>query len=131
MAQVSKSLLSLRICLKRMLTNQDFPWFSINLHCFPLTLSVNTYAIRSQDLRRESIKFTKIVVTFDSEGVRRSSWALKCVEFRGESISGTFRTIPCDLGVLILKKQYFYPLPKVLFNDRRAYRSRATVQRGR
>ena len=32
-------------------------------------------------------------------GVRGSSWALECVEFRVESISDTFRAIPRDLGV--------------------------------
>ena len=51
--------------------------------------------------------FTKTVVTLAQEGVRGSSWALEYAESRGESISGTFRTIPRDPGARILKKTIF------------------------
>ena len=52
--------------------------------------------------------FTKTIVTLAQEGVRGSSWALEYVEFRGESISGTFRANPIDLGARILKKIIFF-----------------------
>ena len=74
----------------------DFPLFS---YCFPIVNFAGWGGILGI--------FTKNLVTFASGGVRRSSWALECVEFHGESISGTPGAFPRDLGAPILKKLIF------------------------
>ena len=55
-----------------------------------------------------SQKFTKILITFDSEGVRRCPLVQNYVEFHQQSISSTFRGIPDDLRVRILKNLIFF-----------------------
>ena len=71
---------------------------------FPIEILLKSYCNLSKDLAAFGGNFTKILVTLGSGGVRRSSWALECVEFHGESISDTSGTIPRDLGGHILKK---------------------------
>ena len=107
-----KTPLSLTIGLKHMVMKPLFCYFAV----FSLTLLSHnklSYTTRTENLIGKSEIFTKIIITFDSDGVRRSSWAPECVEFYRESISGTSRVIPWDLKLLILKKYDFCPPPKV------------------
>ena len=78
----------------------DFPLVS---YCFPIEILKQIWPAE-REIREIS---TKNLVTFASGGVRRSSWALECVEFHGGSISGTPGTIPRDPGAPISKKPIF------------------------
>ena len=82
------------------------PRFPIDFPCFPIVFPLKSLKIWPAE-REIPRFFTKNLVTFVSGGVRRSSWALECVEFHGGSISGTPGTIPRDPGVPISKKPIF------------------------
>ena len=82
---------------------------------FPIEILLKSYCNLSKDLAAFGGNFTKILVTLGSGGVRRSSWALECVEFHGESISDTSGTIPRDLGGHILKKTGNFPIFSDIF----------------
>ena len=77
--------------------------FLLFSYCFPIEI-LKQISLAEREIREIS---TKNLVTFVSGGVRRSSWALECVEFHGGSISSTPGTIPRDPGVPISKKPIF------------------------
>ena len=85
----------------------DFPLVS---YCFPIEILKQIWPAE-REIRKIS---TKNLVTFASGGVRRSSWALECVEFHGGSISGTPGTIPRDPGVPDREKTDFSDIFRVM-----------------